>query len=103
MNNVEFPGKWVTVCEIDYHELEEFVKKVYPEIKDYDFPCVEECSNDSSHSFTVDGTMDDYTKREMQEIKESGVVGTYRNRAIMSSLCHDGFIKPGTYIVEVCW
>lgn len=81
-----------TIFECEYYELEKFVKEKYG--VDYDFVANEECGNDSSHTFTVDG--------EVDEDFDIHVV-SYRNYDLMNKLCKDGHIEPGEYLINVCW
>lgn len=41
-----------TVIEVDYGDLERFVKETYKQ-KEYSFVAAQECGNDSSHSFSI--------------------------------------------------
>ena len=91
-----------TIHTIEYHDLEEFVKQVYG-VEDYEFVAIQECGNDSQHRFQVDGEIKGKYDQERSDRIRKGQINTYENRALMNTLCADGYIEPGIYIVDVCW
>jgi hypothetical protein len=71
-------AKKVSYIEVSYHAFEDFVKKCYPFIEHYDFPCVQECGNDSSHTFFVDKEkLDKWQQADWDKIKETGRVTAF--------------------------
>jgi hypothetical protein len=90
-----------TINEIDYRDLDTFIQKEYG-WKEYEFVAVEECSNDSYHSFDVDGNLDTCDLSSIDKWKNGGFVH-YSNHTIMNMLCRDGHIPAGNYIVSVSW
>jgi hypothetical protein len=56
-----------TIREVDYGDFEDFVKSIYG--GEYEFVAVEECGNDSDHSFHVDGKIHDYNSNIVKKIK----------------------------------
>lgn len=93
-------GKKKTVIEVSYSDLEKLVKKHYPEqykhMGGYSFAAVEECGNDTSHGFDVDGKLDDWDLEKFAK-------GEASNIALLNKLCADGLIEAGEYLIEVCW
>ncbi len=92
-----------TVTEIDYYEFEQLVKKTYG-ITNYSFPAVEECGNDSSHSFAPEKIepLEDYDQEQIDELI-AGKMPLYANHVIFQDFVNKGVLEPGEYIVEVCW
>lgn len=97
------------VIEIDYYELEGIVNKHYNLALDkygrgYSFVATEECGNDSSHSFNVEGAepLDKYDLGKIEELR-AGQHPTYCNQAIIQDLVNNGALAPGEYLVQVCW
>lgn len=90
-----------TIIEIDYNELEQLV---YDKLgfKQYDFVCAQECGNDSSHSFVVDGKISKWDKENLDKWAE-GKDMAYGNQTVLNALCAKGFIEAGEYIVSVYW
>jgi hypothetical protein len=88
---------------VDYHDLERFVKKCYPSIKEYDFPAVEECGNDTDHEFNVTGNLAKCDATSASDIKMTGNVPLWHNHVVLDMLCADGFIPAGNYLVKVSW
>lgn len=97
-----------TVYTVDYRDLEEFVKNIYG--GDYEFVAVQECSNDTDHKFTVDGKMclssseklNEYKRKDAEKIR-SGQYPNYCNNLLLDCLVVDGYIQPGTYLIQVSW
>lgn len=87
--------KTETIHEVKYHDFEEFVKKIYPELKDYSFVETQECGNDSVHRFhAADGDWDEYAEKDWPKV---------RNYTLFSKLVLDGHLQEGVYVVDVCW
>lgn len=89
------------VVECDYSEIEALAEKHYG-AKGYSFVAVQECGNDSSHSFSVTNKLDKWEKAEAEKIRK-GKIANYRNATLLNCLCADGFIEAGSYVVKVCW
>lgn len=104
--------KTQTIHVVDYAELERLANEVYGrEPKggsprqfhaEYNFAEVQECSNDTDHSFTVTG---DLTRdADTVSLIRSGIeVPIYHNDTLLQCLCDDGHIEPGNYLVQVSW
>lgn len=91
----------VTYYSVEYGDLEKLVQEVYPEkYSDYCFVSTQECGNDSSHTFNIDGKLGEvWEKWDKKRFEE----GNAHNYLILNKLCADKYIKPGKYIIDVCW
>jgi hypothetical protein len=90
---------------IDYGDFEKFAKEAYPKLKGgrwgYSFAEVQESANDTSYTFNIDGKISKWEKKEVDQIRESGVV--HSNYLLFNVLVADGYLEPGTYVVRVSW
>jgi hypothetical protein len=91
-----------TVFAGDYDDLETLVQEVYG-IDDYSFTDVQECSNDSTHTFVVEKVTEQFYKADAKLIRSGKRVPRHRNGLLLNCLCADGHIEPGEYIIDVCW
>lgn len=89
-----------TVHFVDYSALENAILKHYG--ISYEFVAAEECANDSSHVFHVDGIIQDYDLEDLNTFLRGGWV-SYRTGLILNKMHLDGHIPTGKYVVEVCW
>lgn len=96
----KFKAKKKLMFEVKYQEINRFVKEVYTEIRDYNFIATEECGNDCSLTFQVDGS--NISTQDWNKIK-SGKESRYGNYDILNGLCKDGHIEAAEYVVNVCW
>lgn len=93
---------------MDYNELQKLIHEKFG-FTEYDFVSVEECGNDSEHSFDVDGKLDKFDKETLSQWENGNpqMRGKkyvhYSNSVLLNALCFHGIIEPGEYIVEVCW
>ena len=90
--------------EIDCWDFEKLVHKVYGH-KDYEYVADVECGNDSSQRYNgikVDQESSKWDKRDLDEFIESG---KYSNIAyiLLQDMCRKKIIKPGNYLISVCW
>jgi hypothetical protein len=91
-----------TLSTVKYSELERFVKEVYGQ--DWSFVAAEETSNDTQHTFHVDGRISSH---------DMDAVGGWQldpnpsfcpsAQVILDDLCSRLMIPAGEYLVEVCW
>lgn len=90
-----------TIHKTEYHELDSFIEAV----TGHTYECVasEEWSNDSQHRFDVDGILADYEQKEWDKFKKTGEEKSYGLRTILDGLVKDGHLKPGIYLITVCW
>lgn len=96
-------GKKKVVVEVDYRDLERLVVDKYPFMNGYSFVATEECGNDSTHRFVVDGNLDKVYEAEWEKVKEPNVWFDLSNGFILNKLAADGNIEPGEYVVRVFW
>lgn len=90
-----------TIHFVDYSDLERFVHDTYDD-KEYEYCPNEECCNGSCKRIEVDGRLSEWNKKDYDSIRQGKVpqYGTYR---LFELMCHDGYIQPGTYVVECSW
>lgn len=90
-----------TVGYIDYDDLNDYVRRVYPFLKNYHFVAVQECGNDTDHRFEAGGWDPNLDEAEWAEARRNGFI--YTNSLLLDRLAYDGHISPGTYVVRVSW
>ena len=92
-----------TTHVVDSRDLKSFVDEIYGGY--YDFDSDVEARNDSSHTFKVDGVIDDEDKADViREIKTSGdLYPDYCSNVLLNCLAMDGHIPKGNYVIKVCW
>lgn len=91
-----------TIITVSWKDLERFVNDEYPVLAGWSFIAAEQCSNDSTHRFYVAPTAEKYEKEEWErELKSANPQPSAH--VVLSKLCEDNHIKPGTYIIEVSW
>lgn len=86
---------------VEYYDFERFVYQTYG--TRIDFPVMQESSNDTSHTFNVDGAMDDYAEEKFAEFLAAPHLAHYTAQVILDKLCADKHIEPGCYVIEVSW
>lgn len=91
-----------TIIRADDSEIEAIAQEVFGD-DDYCFHAVQVSDNDTSHSFDVDGKLDEYDQKDVDEMLESNRIMTYRNQKVLNYLAKIGKIETGNYIIEVCW
>lgn len=87
--------------KVDYHALDSFIDEAYG-IQGFSCAAVQEWGNDSQHRVSVDGGMNAWDQQNVEKVKR-GEDPNYCLRAVMNDLCAKGYIKPGTYLIDVCW
>lgn len=71
--------------------------------KKYQFVPVEECGNDSSHSYDgVNGHIDAWDQEHLDKFA-SGGFSKYCTGAVLNKLVKDGHLPKGDYVIAVCW
>lgn len=90
-----------TIIKVQYFDMDEFIEEATGHT--YEVVASEEWGNDSQHRFAIDGKLGDYEQKEWDQFKKTGECGTYFLRTILNGLCADKFIKPGNYLISVCW
>ena len=94
--------KQETSYVIEYHKLEELIKKVYG--KEFSVISDMEAQNDSVHQMSVDGVAltDKYDLTRFNEWVNYNKEGFITN-LIMQDLCSKGHLPPGKYLLKISW
>lgn len=87
---------------VDYHEVEKAIQDFYG-IDEFSVPCDLETSNDTNHSFTIDGKLDQYDLVDLAEFKKELKQTYWRTPLLMNDLCRNDIIPPGDYLISVSW
>lgn len=95
------------IIKVHDDALDNFVRRIY-NIRNqhgqyYSFVEVQECGNDSSHEFRVDGQISDYHLPNANQLRQGNMPRYYSNSLILNMLCADGYIEPGDYLISVSW
>lgn len=91
-----------TVIEVEYGDLERFVKETYKQ-KEYSFVAAQECGNDSSHSFSIEKELlDEYDQKKLDAFTKTGKYG-FINHTVLQDLVNRDLIEPGNYVIRVSW
>lgn len=91
-----------TINNVEVNDLEDFIK----EVTGHGYECIpnQEWSNDSNHRFMIDGELDEHDRSNWEAFKRGEASNcNFILHAILTGLCADGHIQPGTYLVNVCW
>lgn len=86
---------------VGYNDLDEFINHCYPDLETkFEFVADEEMSNDSEKAIHVDGEVDEYDAKKIQEGETM-----YMTHALLNDACRRGLLKhgKGIYIIEVSW
>jgi hypothetical protein len=96
-------SKTTTYVEVDYHDLDEFIQKVY-NITSFECLATEEWSNDSQHRMNVDKKeeLGEWDLDKLQGVKD-GKLPNYSLRTVMQDLVNRDLIAPAIYLINVCW
>lgn len=86
----------------DAFNLSEFIGKVYG--TPFDVVEMEEWRNDSSHRFSVKEKrkLEKHETKAIQQLR-SGSPEFYTLRTILQDMVNNDNIRPGNYLVNVCW
>jgi hypothetical protein len=90
----------VTYYEMDWHTFEDLVKIVYGH--EFEFVADRECGNDSEHTFSVNGNLDEYQVGYLNLFKETGEY-SFMSGTLLNALVSLGILKPGMYLINVSW
>ena len=85
---------------VDYDDLDEFVNHIFPGSK-FEFCAAEECANDSSHSYDIDGVVNDWDLKDIEAVKKGR--WSFMTSTILTYLAYRKLIPVGRYVIEVCW
>lgn len=96
--------KKIEVIQMDYHEFEKIVKRVYG-ATNYSFVATEECSNDSNHQFEITEVkpLDEWETKDIAEFVAKKGAKPYVNYALFQDLVNKKELEPASYMVTVCW
>ena len=86
---------------VEYDDFDRFVTQIY-NFSDYEFVTYAEANNDSSYTFEPTGKIEDYNEKEADKIR-SGKIRIFQNHLLFDCLVADGYLDPGTYVINVCW
>ena len=86
---------------VDYTDLHQYFKDTLG--IDYRIVAAEECSNDSSLHYSVDGK--DFTEYDAETLKsmQAGNWHPYQTGMLLNFLAYRLKIPKGEYVIEVCW
>ncbi len=90
----------VVVYYVDWTDLEDFIAEVYgvrPEIA-----AMEECGNDVTLNYNIDGDFDSYDETRFNEFKKTGYVA-YGTRMLLNKLAKEGYAPFGEYNIKISW
>jgi len=114
--------KTKTVTTIEYHELDELVKKYFPECN-YEFVADEEAHNDNVYAFDnitiydfvneiIPPSVDQYDRylsvyvnklREFTELISGNKKSLYNTLTFLQYFVYIGILPEGNYLIEVCY
>lgn len=95
-------ARQVTYLEVDYNDLERFIKQIYD--REYEIPCGEGMDSGDSVNFRI-------IKKPLDQYDKDGLTRWLRGRdseelilrIILTDLCNNDFIDPGSYLISVSW
>jgi hypothetical protein len=85
---------------INFRDLENFTNQIYG--ISYNIPAGEECSNDVSLTYYIDGHMENYADESFEKLL-GGENLFCQTSNILNHLCADMHIPVGYYSIEVSW
>jgi len=94
------------VFDVDYIEFDKLVEKHFCKgwTKAGGFCAVREASNDSVHSFDVNGILNEDDLEDLDQIRNDPVQAGYCSiYALFNWFVKNKHLKPGRYLVDVCW
>ena len=98
----EYRRKAISHYQITYDVIE-IIVQMYFGATDYSFVYLQECGNDTCHKFDVTGVVEKWRADDAKMFRQGEGCGNLNNHDILNILCADGWLSPGTYLVEVCW
>lgn len=102
INDIKIEEK--TYFEMNYSDFEKIVKKVYG-CDDYEYVDDAGCGNYCNQLYDHIEFEDKFSKYDEEELKkfiETGK-GSGMSRILLMDMCRKKIIKPGNYIIDVCW
>lgn len=92
----------IEVIEIGYRELEALIEAAFGVLEVEIVPMME-WNNDSEHLFNVDGEMDEYDNKDVDEFIIDPQKARWCLRAILNRMAVEGKLEKGKYLITVCW
>ncbi len=93
----------VTLFQVEYTDFENFVMEHYGFEKRWYFVADQECGNDCSLSFEVNGRVDSYDEGQLEKFKTDPDSSYNITNAILNDFYREGLIEKGEYQINVCW
>lgn len=90
------------MIEVNYSDLERAIEKHFG-FKEYCIPAAEEVGNDTSLTYRIDGKLDPWELKDLEEMKACGGNKNWRTQMLMNALCADGILEPGEYVINISW
>jgi len=96
---MELKSRPVEYYEVDYDDLDRFINFHFfgGETK-YNFAVSEEANNDTSYPYHVVDKVDEYDRKRIDDRDF-----IYMTQAYLDEACRLGLVKPGKYLINVCW
>lgn len=95
---MELKSRHVEYYEVEYDDLEKFINFHFFGNEDkFDFVADQEANNDTSYPYNVNGKVDNYDRKRINDKKTD-----YMTQAYLDEACQLGLIQPGKYLVNVC-
>jgi hypothetical protein len=102
-NNPELKMETKEVHLIDYNDFDDYINKIYPFLKNFEFVADHEANNYSCYKFEANKLKFDFDIKDY-EIFKTGVKPRWFNvHHLFDYMVEDGYIQPGTYIITVYW
>jgi hypothetical protein len=100
----KLPMRTQTTHYINDRDLENYVFAVYGKGRNLQFEVAagEEASNGTNLVVNVSDLMPTYWERDANRFLEGAWLSS-PTAIVLHLLCRDGYIKPGTYCVQVSW
>lgn len=90
-----------TVHVVSDSDYEDFARAIYG--RKAEFVASTLCGNDSAHTFTVTGEIDEKWDRPELDKWISGESLTVDPGIVLNDLASRGLILNGNYVIKVCW
>lgn len=91
------------VFEVDYYDLDTFINDYYGTGDRYEIVADDELMNDISKKFNIrKRELGQYDMNKIAAFKNGGR-GSYMTHTLLTDLCNNDVIEPGTYLVNISW
>ena len=89
------------IIYVYYSDLQEYIYHIYN--KEFDIPCDQESSNDSSINVHVrKKPISPYEYKSIEIFIDTGK-HSFLLHSIMNYMCNEGHLQEGDYNIEICW